>query len=136
MKAKIRVPFPKAPCTDMVATWAFKGLLYHDFGAYVYTIVVLGAFGFIVVPIAIKVPLYFRHVTITQANSYPSIYLNIHLYVSTYLCIYLSIYQSIYLSREREREKERKREIQREGGREGEREGERERERGPKVVIW
>ena len=24
---------PKAPCTDMVVTWALKGLLYHDFGA-------------------------------------------------------------------------------------------------------
>ena len=36
---------PKVPCTDMVATWASKGLLYHDFGAYAYTIVVLGAFG-------------------------------------------------------------------------------------------
>ena len=36
---------PKAPCTDMVTTWALKGLLYHDFGAYVYTTVVLGAFG-------------------------------------------------------------------------------------------
>ena len=30
----------------MVTTWALKGLLYHDFGAYVYTIVVLGAFGY------------------------------------------------------------------------------------------
>ena len=39
--------FPKAPCTDMVTTWALKGLLYHGFGAYVYTIVVLGAFGFV-----------------------------------------------------------------------------------------
>ena len=29
----------------MVTTWALKGLLYHDFGAYLYTIVVLGAFG-------------------------------------------------------------------------------------------
>ena len=38
-------PYPKAPCTDMVTTWALKGLLYHDFGAYVYAIVVLGDFG-------------------------------------------------------------------------------------------
>ena len=29
----------------MVTTWALEGLLYHEFGAYVYTIVVLGAFG-------------------------------------------------------------------------------------------
>ena len=36
---------PKAPCTEMVTTWALKGLLYHDFGAYAYTIVVVGAFG-------------------------------------------------------------------------------------------
>ena len=28
-------PIPKAPCTDMVTTWALKGLLYHDFGQYV-----------------------------------------------------------------------------------------------------
>ena len=38
---------PKAPCTDIVTTWALKGLLYHDFGAYVHTIVVLGAFGIV-----------------------------------------------------------------------------------------
>ena len=38
---------PKAPCTDIVTTWALRGLLYHDFGAYVYTIVVLEAFGYI-----------------------------------------------------------------------------------------
>ena len=36
---------PKAPCTIFASTWALKGLLYHDFGAYVYTIVVLGPFG-------------------------------------------------------------------------------------------
>ena len=36
---------PMAPCTDMVTTWALKGLLCHDFKAYVYTIVVLGPFG-------------------------------------------------------------------------------------------
>ena len=35
----------KSPCRYMVGTWALKGLLYHDFGAYVYTIVVLGPFG-------------------------------------------------------------------------------------------
>ena len=35
---------PKGPCTIMVTNWALKGLLYHDFGAYVYTIVVLGPF--------------------------------------------------------------------------------------------
>ena len=29
----------------MVYTWASNGLLYHDFGAYVYTVVVLGPFG-------------------------------------------------------------------------------------------
>ena len=29
----------------MVTTWELKGLLYHDFGAYVYATVVLGAFG-------------------------------------------------------------------------------------------
>ena len=29
----------------MVGTWALEGLLHHDFGAYVYTIVVLGPFG-------------------------------------------------------------------------------------------
>ena len=37
---------PKGPCRYMVGTWALKGLLYHDFGAYVCTIVVLGPFGF------------------------------------------------------------------------------------------
>ena len=29
----------------MVETWAFKGLVYHDFGIYVYTIQLQGAFG-------------------------------------------------------------------------------------------
>ena len=38
-------PRPKASCTEMVTSWALKGLLCHDFVAYVYTIVVLGAFG-------------------------------------------------------------------------------------------
>ena len=32
----------------MVTTWALKGVLYHEFGTYVYTIVVLGPFGFAV----------------------------------------------------------------------------------------
>ena len=36
----------EALCIDMVTTWALNGLLYHDFGAHVYTIVVLGAFGY------------------------------------------------------------------------------------------
>ena len=30
----------------MVDTWALKGLPYYDFGAYVYTIKLHGAFGF------------------------------------------------------------------------------------------
>ena len=38
-------PYPKGPCRYMVDTWAVKGLLYHDFGAYVCTTVVLGPFG-------------------------------------------------------------------------------------------
>ena len=45
LRAERDYPNPKAPCTDMVTTWALKGLLYHDFGACVYTIVLLGAFG-------------------------------------------------------------------------------------------
>ena len=36
---------PKGPCTHMVYTWALKGLLYHDLGTHVGTIVVLGRFG-------------------------------------------------------------------------------------------
>ena len=36
---------PKAPCNCMVNTWALKGLPYHYFEAYVYTIKLLGAFG-------------------------------------------------------------------------------------------
>ena len=43
--AALRLP-PRVHGTIMVTTWALKGLLYHDFGAYVYTIVVLGPFGF------------------------------------------------------------------------------------------
>ena len=34
---------PKAPCSFMVDTWALKGVRYHDFGAYVYTIKLHGA---------------------------------------------------------------------------------------------
>ena len=36
---------PQGPCSHIVTTWVLKGLLYHDFGAYVYTIVVLGPLG-------------------------------------------------------------------------------------------
>ena len=36
---------PKGPGTVMVTTWALKGLLSPDFGAYVYTKMVLGPFG-------------------------------------------------------------------------------------------
>ena len=38
------VPHPKAPCSFIVDTWALKGLPYHDFGAYVDTIKLHGAF--------------------------------------------------------------------------------------------
>ena len=41
----IHKPYRKAPCSFMVDTWALKGLPYHDFGAYVYTIKLHGAFG-------------------------------------------------------------------------------------------
>ena len=37
--------FTKAPCSCMVHTWALKGLPYHNFGVYVYTIKLHGAFG-------------------------------------------------------------------------------------------
>ena len=36
---------PKGPCRYMVQTCYLKGLPYHDFGAYVGTIMVLGPFG-------------------------------------------------------------------------------------------
>ena len=35
----------KAPCSFRVHTWALKGLPYHHFGVYVYTIKLHGAFG-------------------------------------------------------------------------------------------
>ena len=38
--------FPKAPCSAIVDTWAFKRLPYHHLGVYVYTIELHGAFGF------------------------------------------------------------------------------------------
>ena len=37
--------YRKAPCSCMVYTWAFKGLSYHDFGIYVCTVKLHGAFG-------------------------------------------------------------------------------------------
>ena len=37
--------YPKAPCSFIVNTWAVKGLPYHDFGGYVYTVKLHGAFG-------------------------------------------------------------------------------------------
>ena len=36
---------PKASCSFIVDTWALKGLPYHNFGVYVYTIKLHGAFG-------------------------------------------------------------------------------------------
>ena len=38
-------PYPKAPCSFIVHTWALKGLPYHTFGVYVYTTKLHGAFG-------------------------------------------------------------------------------------------
>ena len=39
-------PFaPKGACRYVVYTWALKGLLDHDFGAHVGTVMVLGLFG-------------------------------------------------------------------------------------------
>ena len=35
----------KAPCSFIVDTWALKGLPYHDFEVYAYTIKLHGAFG-------------------------------------------------------------------------------------------
>ena len=43
----IELLFPKGPCRYMVYTWVLKGLLYHDFGAHLCTIVVLGRFGIV-----------------------------------------------------------------------------------------
>ena len=37
--------FPKAPCSFIVHIWALKGLPYHNFAVYVYTIKLHGAFG-------------------------------------------------------------------------------------------
>ena len=39
-----QIPIPKAPCSFIVDTWALKALPYHDFGVYVYTITLHGAF--------------------------------------------------------------------------------------------
>ena len=50
---------PKGPCRYMVYAWALKRLLYHDFGAHVGTIIVLGPFGFsvaVALPTAKKSP--------------------------------------------------------------------------------
>ena len=47
--------FPKAPCNCIVDTWAFNHLPYHNFGAYVCTIRLLGAFG-IVCHVLLEVP--------------------------------------------------------------------------------
>ena len=33
--------YPQGPCTSIETTWAQKGLLYHDFGAYVCTPMIL-----------------------------------------------------------------------------------------------
>ena len=38
-----RGSYPKAPCIFIVDTWALKGLPYHNFGVYVYTIKLHGA---------------------------------------------------------------------------------------------
>ena len=40
-----RTNYPKGPGRYMADTWALEGLIYHDFGAYVYTIVLLGPLG-------------------------------------------------------------------------------------------
>ena len=47
---------PKAACSCIVPMWALKGLPYHNFGAYVYTIMLLiGACGCLfLVPMGIK----------------------------------------------------------------------------------
>ena len=42
---RVELTDPKAPCSFIVATWASKGLPYHDFGAYVDTIKLHAAFG-------------------------------------------------------------------------------------------
>ena len=39
------VPNTSPKGSNIVSTWASKGLLYHDFAAYVDTIAVLGPFG-------------------------------------------------------------------------------------------
>ena len=44
-RVHVVVWYPEGLCRYMVTTWALTGLLYHDFGAYVYTIVVLGPLG-------------------------------------------------------------------------------------------
>ena len=36
---------PKAPSRSLVSTWALKGLLHPNFGAEVWAMMVLGAFG-------------------------------------------------------------------------------------------
>ena len=38
-------PNPEGPCTYRATTWPLKGLPYHECGAYVYTMVVLGPAG-------------------------------------------------------------------------------------------
>ena len=41
----LKATSPKGPCRYiMVYTWAFKGLLYHEFGAHVGAVMVLGPF--------------------------------------------------------------------------------------------
>ena len=102
----VRRYYPKAPCSGIVDTWAFKRLPYHHFGVYVYTLELHGAFwlgkkkqwpqmcGTLATRLFSGLPL--RNLKSSYHNSETIFFVMCHKSTNMYICIYSYMYICIH----------------------------------------